>query len=63
MGKPDITECYMVIFVEQLDKTLLDWCKNKWINNLNVKININKIFLSYSCVASSFNSCAAFSFS
>ena len=23
-GKPDITECYMVIFVEQTDKTLLD---------------------------------------
>ena len=48
-GKPDITECYMVIFVEQPDKTLLDWCENKWINNLNAKININRIFLSYSC--------------
>ena len=48
-GKPDITKCYMVIFVEQPDKTLLDWCENKWINNLNAKININKIFLSYNC--------------
>ena len=48
-GKPDITECYMVIFVEQPDKTLLDWCENKWINNLNAKININRIFLSYNC--------------
>ena len=28
-AKPDITECYMVIFVEQPDKTLLDWCENK----------------------------------
>ena len=31
-SKPDITECYMVIFVEQPDKTLLDWCENKWVN-------------------------------
>ena len=37
----------MVIFVEQPDKTLLDWGKNKWINNLNAKININRIFLSH----------------
>ena len=35
--------------VEQLDKTLLDWCENKWINNLNAKININRIFLSCNC--------------
>ena len=35
----------MVIFVEQPDKTLLDWCENKWINYLNAKININKIIL------------------
>ena len=48
-GKPNITECYMVIFVEQPDKTLLDWCENKWVNNLNAKININRIFLSYNC--------------
>ena len=48
-GKPDITECYMVIFVKQPDKTLLDWCENKWINYLNAKININRIFLSYNC--------------
>ena len=27
----------------------LDWCENKWINNLNAKININRIFLSYNC--------------
>ena len=41
----------MVIFVEQMNKILLDWCKNtrKWINYLNAKININKIFLSYIC--------------
>ena len=50
-AKPDITECYMVIFVEQQDKTLLDWCENKWINYLNAKINItgNRIFLSFNC--------------
>ena len=48
-AKPDITECYVVIFVEQQDKTLLDWCENKSINNLNAKININRIFLSYNC--------------
>ena len=47
--KPNITECYMVIFVEQLHKTLLDWCENKWIKYLNAKININRIFLSYNC--------------
>ena len=35
----------VVIFVEQPDKTLLDWCENKWIKYLNAKININKIFL------------------
>ena len=28
-AKPDITECFMVIYVEQPDKTLLYWCKNK----------------------------------
>ena len=28
-AKPDITKCYMVIFVEQPDQTLLDWCENK----------------------------------
>ena len=39
-AKPDITECFMVIFVKQPDKTLLDWCENKWINYLNAKINI-----------------------
>ena len=48
-GKPDISECYIVIFVEKPDKTLLDWCENKWINYLNAKININRIFLSYNC--------------
>ena len=36
-AKPDITECCMVIFVEPPDKTLLDWCKNKWIDCLNIK--------------------------
>ena len=46
---PDITKCYMVIFIEQPDKTLLDWCENKWINNLNAKININEIFMSSNC--------------
>ena len=45
----DITEYFMVIFVEQSDKTLLDWCENKWINYLNAKININIIFLFYNC--------------
>ena len=44
-AKPDITECFVVTFVEQLDKILLDWCENRWINYLNAKININKIFL------------------
>ena len=39
----------MVIFVEQPDKTLLDWCKSKWNYYLNAKININRIFLSYNC--------------
>ena len=39
-AKPDITKCFMVIFVEQPDKTLLD-CENKWIHYLNAKININ----------------------
>ena len=39
----------MVIFVEQPNKTLLDWGENKWINYLNAKININRIFLSYYC--------------
>ena len=29
IAKPDITECFMVIFVEQPDKILLDWCENK----------------------------------
>ena len=48
-AKPDITECFVVIFVEQLDNTLLDWCENRWINDLNAKININRIFLSYNC--------------
>ena len=48
-AKPDITECYMVIFVEQPGKTLLDWCENKWTNCLNTKINISKLFLSYNC--------------
>ena len=49
-SRPDIIECCMVIFVEQLDKALLNWCENKWINYyLNAKININKIFLSYNC--------------
>ena len=48
-AKPDITECFVVTFVEQLDKTLLDWCENRWINYLNAKININRIFLSYNC--------------
>ena len=31
-AKPEITECCLVIFVKQLDKNLLDWCENKWIN-------------------------------
>ena len=35
----------VVIFVEQPDKTLLDWCENKWIKYLNAKININKILI------------------
>ena len=48
-AKPNITECFTVIFVEQPDKTLLDWCENRWINYLNAKININRIFLSYNC--------------
>ena len=48
-AKPDITACFMLIFVKQPDKTLLDWCENKWINYLNAKININRIFLSYNC--------------
>ena len=39
----------MVVFAEQPDKILLDWGENKWINYLNAKININKIFLSYNC--------------
>ena len=43
--KPDIIECFVVIFVEQLDKFLLDWCENRWINYLNAKININLIFV------------------
>ena len=46
---PDITDCFMIIFVEQPDKTLLDWCENKWFNYLNAKINIDRIFLSYNC--------------
>ena len=29
---------------EQRNETLLDWCENKWINHLNAKIDINKIF-------------------
>ena len=32
-----------------MNKILLDWCENKWINYLNAKININTIFLSYIC--------------
>ena len=28
-AKPDIKKCFMVIFVEQQDKTLLDWYENK----------------------------------
>ena len=39
----------MAIFVEQPDKTLLDWCENKWINHLNAKININIIVLPCNC--------------
>ena len=37
------------IFVEEPGKTLSDWCENEWINYLNAKININRIFLSYNC--------------
>ena len=44
-AKFNITECIMVIFFKQPNKTLLDWCGNKWINYLNAKININRIFL------------------
>ena len=33
----------MVIFVEQQDKTLLDWCENKWINHLNAKLILRVI--------------------
>ena len=38
--KADITECFIVIFVEQADKTLLVCCENKWINYLKAKIDI-----------------------
>ena len=48
-AKPDITKCFMAILVEQLYKTLLNWCENKCINYLNGKNNINIIFLSYNC--------------
>ena len=44
-----MTKSFMVVFVEQLYKTLLDWCENKWIYYLNAKININKNFLSSNC--------------
>ena len=43
-AKPDITDCLLVIFVKQLDKTSLHWCENKTTNYLNAKININKFF-------------------
>ena len=48
-AQPDVTECFMVIFVEQPNKILLDWCEKKLINYLNAKININRIFSSYNC--------------
>ena len=41
----------MVIFAKQPDKTFLDWCENKWIKYLNSKININRIFLSYTVIS------------
>ena len=44
-----ITECFMVIIVEQLEEISLGWCGNKQIIHLNAKININRILLSNYC--------------
>ena len=40
--KPCISDCFWVIFIEQLSKKNLDLCEDRWLCKLNAKININK---------------------
>ena len=45
-SKPNIANCFDVIFLEQPKNTItLDWLEDKWYNKLNATININKLLL------------------
>ena len=43
--KPTISDCFSVIFVEEPKLSHLDWCEDKWYNELEADININKLLL------------------
>ena len=45
INKPPIYEAYTVTFVEQLIFQSLDACEDKWLNNLNIQINIQSMIL------------------
>ena len=58
LNKPDIAECFFVVFVEQPSVMNLDVCEDKWASLIRANLNIKKnnmpesyvIALCYTCI-------------